>query len=131
MDIATGAPEHSILNVPVHADCHWGNWFVAERHVTVLLDFEWARCGEPLDDWFFLVRFSGRHMEDVLNVIARDTATPHEAVRAGCEVREAAHLASDLFFALQHPGANTRIAKERLQPLDELVVGRYWWRPRR
>jgi len=44
--------------VPVHADCHWGNWLVHERTVTALLDFEWARFGEPADDWLFLAGFS-------------------------------------------------------------------------
>lgn len=42
--------------VPVHEDCHWGNWLVRDRNVTALLDFERARFGEPADDWFFLGR---------------------------------------------------------------------------
>jgi hypothetical protein len=46
--------------------------------VTALLDFEWARFGEPADDWFFLARFSGPHMEAVLDVIARATAASVE-----------------------------------------------------
>jgi aminoglycoside phosphotransferase (APT) family kinase protein len=56
--IAEGAP-HARAVVPVHADCHWGNWLASGRSVTALLDFEWARFGEPADDWFFLARFAG------------------------------------------------------------------------
>jgi hypothetical protein len=96
--------------------------------VTALLDFEWARFGEPADDWFFLVRFSGPHMEAVLDVIARATTTPGETLRAECEVREASHLASDLRFALDRSGPPARMAAVRLRALEELVVGRYWWR---
>lgn len=115
--------------VPVHADCHWGNWLAHDRRVTALLDFEWARFGEPLDDWFFLIRFSGLHKETVLDVIALATATPEEVLRAGCEIREAAYLASDLRIALERGEASGRMAAERLLALDELVVGRSWWRP--
>ncbi|MFE9399221.1 phosphotransferase [Streptomyces flavidovirens] len=94
--IAKRAPLHARAVVPVHADCHWGNWLARGRSVTALLDFEWARFGEPVDDWFFLARFSGPHMETVLDVIARATATSLETLRAECEVREATYLASDL-----------------------------------
>jgi hypothetical protein len=96
--------------------------------VTALLDFEWARFGEPADDWFFLVRFSGPHMETVLDVIARATATSPETLRTECEVRDATHLASDLRIAMEHPGAHAPMAAVRLRGLEELVVGRYWWR---
>jgi aminoglycoside phosphotransferase (APT) family kinase protein len=51
--IADSAPPHARAIVPVHADCHWGNWLASEGSVTALLDFEWARFGEPADDWFF------------------------------------------------------------------------------
>ncbi|MFE4632629.1 hypothetical protein ACFRJ1_04505 [Streptomyces sp. NPDC056773] len=125
--IAEHAPAQARTDVPVHADCHWDNWLARGRSVTALLDFEWARFGEPLDDWFFLARFSGPHMETVLDVIARATGTPPEALRAGCEVREAAHLAADLRLALEHPGVHTGMAADRLRSLEELVVGRYWW----
>jgi hypothetical protein len=114
--------------VPVHADCHWGNWLAFNRRVTALLDFEWARFGEPTDDWFFLARFSGPHMETVLDVIARATTIPLEALRAQCEVREAAHLASDLRLALERPDFPSGMAADRLRGLEELIVGRYWWR---
>jgi aminoglycoside phosphotransferase (APT) family kinase protein len=126
--IVEGAPLHARAVVPVHADCHWGNWLVYDRSVTALLDFEWARFGEPADDWFFLARFSGPHMETVLDVIARATTTSLETLRAECEVRDAAYLASDLRAALDHPGARAPMAADRLRGLEELIDGRYWWR---
>ena len=126
--IAERAPLHARAVVPVHADCHWGNWLVYDRSVTALLDFEWARFGEPADDWFFLARFSGPHMETVLDVISGTTATSLETLRAECEVRDAAYLASDLRAALDHPGARAPMAADRLRGLEELIDGRYWWR---
>ena len=126
--IAERAPLHARAVVPVHADCHWGNWLASDRSVTALLDFEWARFGEPADDWFFLARFSGPHMETVLDVIARATTTSLETLRAECELREAAHLASDLRAALERPGARAPMAADRLRGLEELIDGHYWWR---
>jgi aminoglycoside phosphotransferase (APT) family kinase protein len=126
--IAERAPLQAQAVVPVHADCHWGNWLASDRSVTALLDFEWARLGEPLDDWFFLVRFSGPHMETVLDVIACTTNTSIETLRAGCEVREAAYLASDLRIALERSDGSGRMAAERLHALEELIIGHYWWR---
>jgi hypothetical protein len=126
--IAERAPLRARAVVPVHADCHWGNWLACGRSVTALLDFEWARFGEPADDWFFLARFSGPHMETALDVIARATTTSPETLRAQCEVREAAHLASDLRVALDHPGARAPMAADRLRGLEELIDGHYWWR---
>jgi hypothetical protein len=126
--IAERAPLHARAVVPVHADCHWGNWLAHDRSVTALLDFEWARFGEPADDWFFLARFSGPHTETVLDVIARATTTPAETLRAQCEVRDAAYLAFDLRAALDHPGARAPKAADRLRGLEELIDGRYWWR---
>ncbi len=126
--IAERAPLHARAVVPVHADCHWGNWLARDRTVTALLDFEWARFGEPADDWFFLARFSGPHMETVLDVIARATTTSPETLRAECEVREAAYLASDLAIALEHPDARSPMAADRLLGLEELIDGRCWWR---
>ena len=127
MAIAERAPLHASAVVPVHADCHWGNWLARDRSVTALLDFEWARFGEPADDWFFLARFSGRHMEAVLDVIARETTTSAETLRAQCEVRDAAYLAADLRLAFEHPGFPAEVAGDRLRGLEELIVGRYWW----
>ena len=134
--IAEQAPLRARVVVPVHADCHWGNWLAQGRKVTALLDFEWARFGEPVDDWFFLARFSGPHVETVLDVVARATATSLETLRAECEVREANHVVSDLRLALEDPEPSTRTASERmvadrLGRLQELVVGRCWWRDTR
>ncbi|MFF4653800.1 phosphotransferase family protein [Streptomyces sp. NPDC001380] len=129
--IAARAPQHARAAVPVHADCHWGNWLAHQGGVTALLDFEWARFGEPADDWIFLARFSGAHMEAVLDVIAGATETCLEELRAQCEVREAAYLASDLRIALEQPDTSERMAADRLQALEELVVGRIWWGPTR
>ena len=126
--IAERAPLRARAVVPVHADCHWGNWLARGRSVTALLDFEWARFGEPADDWFFLARFSGPHMETVLDVIARATTTSPETLRAQCEVREAAHLASDLRAAIGHPDTHAQMAADRLRELTELIDGHYWWR---
>ena len=126
--IAERAPLRARAAVPVHADCHWGNWLACDRRVTALLDFEWARFGEPADDWFFLARFSGPHRETVLDVIARATAASPDTLRAECEVREAAYLASDLRVALDRPQAPAPMAADRLRGLEELIVGRYWWR---
>lgn len=124
--IAERAPLRARATVPVHADCHWGNWLACDRSVTALLDFEWARFGEPIDDWFFLARFSGPHLAAVLDVIARATATSPQTLRAQCEVREASYLASDLRIALDRPGAPAPMAAARLHGLEELIVGRHW-----
>ena len=129
--IAERAPLHARAVVPVHADCHWGNWLACDRSVTTLLDFEWARFGEPADDWFFLARFSGPHMEAVLDVIARATTTSPETLRAECEVRDAAGLASDLRAAIGHPDTHAQMAADRLRELTELIDGHYWWRHNR
>ena len=126
--IAGRAPLRARAIVPVHADCHWGNWLARGHSVTALLDFEWARFGEPADDWFFLARFAGPHTEAVLGIIARAAATSLEALRAQCEVREAAYLTSDLRAALERPGFPDRMAADRLRGLEELITGRYWWR---
>jgi hypothetical protein len=63
-----------------------------------------------------------------LSVIARATTNSAETLRAQCEVREANHLASDLRIALDHRDARPRMAADRLRALEELIVGRYWWR---
>jgi aminoglycoside phosphotransferase (APT) family kinase protein len=126
--IADRAPLAAQTVVPVHADCHWDNWLAREGIVTALLDFEWARFGEPADDWLFLARFSGPHADVVLDVIADATATGRETLRAQCEVREAAHLASDLRSGLERPGPRAAMIADRLRALAELIDGRYWWR---
>jgi hypothetical protein len=72
--------------------------------------------GEPLDHGGFVSQ------------AARATATPVETLRAQCEIRDAAYLASDLRVALERPGFPARMAANRLRGLEELIVGRYWWR---
>jgi aminoglycoside phosphotransferase (APT) family kinase protein len=124
---AERAPLSERTAMPVHADCHWGNWLARDQRVTALLDFEWARFGEPADDWFFLIRFSGRHREAVLDVVARATTTSQETLRAECEVREASYLVSDIRVGLERPGAPSPPTADRLHALEELIVGRSWW----
>jgi hypothetical protein len=67
-------------------------------------------------------------MEVVLDAIAHATAIPVEFLRAECEVREAAHLVSDLRIALERADIHSPRAVGRLRGLQELIVGRYWWR---
>ncbi len=126
--IAERSPIRATAGVPVHADCHWGNWLASDGKTTALLDFEWARFGEPVDDWFFLLRFSGRHMEAVLDVIAGETGSSRELLRAQCEIREAAYLVSDLCGALERGDTLSPMVSDRLRGLEQLVVERYWWR---
>ncbi|SFR30001.1 Phosphotransferase enzyme family protein [Lentzea waywayandensis] len=114
--IAARAPEHARNTVPVHADCHWGNWLANGTELTALLDFEWARFGDPLDDWFFLARFSGLHMHAVLDVISDATEVPLNVLRVECEAREASHLIADLPF---DPAGVLKL-------LEQLVAG-IWW----
>jgi aminoglycoside phosphotransferase (APT) family kinase protein len=131
--IAERAPLPAQTTLPVHADCHWGNWLACEQTLTALLDFEWARFGEPVDDWFFLIRFSGPHRQAVLDVIAGATATAPEALRAQCEVREASYLASDLRLALERPATSAGTAayslRDLLAALEDVIIERSWWRP--
>lgn len=129
--IADRAPQHAERVVPVHADCHWGNWLVHDKSVTALLDFEWARFGEPAEDWMFLSRFSGPHMQTVLNVITEITATPLATLRAACEVREAAYVISDLRLKLQDLHGTAPSTARNIRELEEIVIDRSWWRPDR
>jgi aminoglycoside phosphotransferase (APT) family kinase protein len=129
--IAEHAPLEPRTVVPVHADCHWGNWLVGDHGVTALLDFEWARFGEPVDDWFFLARFSGPHQDSVLGIISDVTTKSRDELRAECEVREAAYLTSDLLVALRSQDASPPVALEILRDLENLVVNRTWWRAAR
>ncbi|MCU1352528.1 MAG: Phosphotransferase enzyme family protein [Acidimicrobiales bacterium] len=129
--IAKRAPREPEIAVPVHADCHWGNWLVDDRGVVCLLDFEWARFGDPVDDWFFLARFSGPHQTRILEDIAQLTATPTDALRAACELRESCYLTSDLLVALQTREPPSSVAASLVRDLEEAVVHRRWWRARR
>jgi hypothetical protein len=64
----------------------------------------------------------------VLEVIADATATPLTTLRAACEVREAAHLTSDLRLALEATSGRAREAADAIVgELRELVVARSWW----
>jgi hypothetical protein len=128
--IAQHAPEHARTDIPVHADCDWGNWLADDRRVTALLDFERARLGEPADDWVLLAATSGPHLETVLDMITDATTTSPEALRAECEVRDAAFIAGDLRLALEQPQAPAWIG-ERLRDLERLIDGRRWWGPSR
>ena len=122
--IAADAPARAATTVPVHADCFWDNWLANGHTVTALLDFEWARFGTPMDDWFFLIRFSGQHLADVLDLVAETTSTPKDVLRAECEAREAHFLAYDLHYALEH---EPRMAADRLRDLEQLIVDHRWW----
>ncbi|MEU4623255.1 phosphotransferase [Actinoplanes sp. NPDC023801] len=125
--IAANAPDRARTVVPVHADCHWGNWLATGDRLTTLLDFEWARFGEPLDDWFFVISLSGPHQDAVLDVVARETATSPGDLRAACEVRHATYLASDILLALTTPDdVPAGLLTDRLTGLEELIRDRPW-----
>jgi hypothetical protein len=126
-EIAARAPRRVHADVPVHADCHWANWLADGSEVTALLDFEWARFGDPLDDWFFLLAFSGPHLAVVLDVVSRATGISPDELRAACEVRSAGYLASDLRLAARE--RNAAMAADRLKRLEEVVIGRRWRTP--
>ncbi|MCE6995980.1 phosphotransferase [Saccharothrix sp. S26] len=123
--IADHAPERAGTDVPVHGDCYWDNWLADGDTITALLDFEWARFGEPTDDWFFLIRFSGPHTGIVLDVVASATGIPADVLRADCEVREAGHVVTDVRLGLENdPAAGVGTIGD----LEQLVIGRFWWR---
>ena len=123
--IADRAPLHLRTDVPVHADCDWGNWLAGDHGITALLDFERARLGEPADDWVLLAAASGPHLDIVLDVIAQATMTAPEAIRAECELRDAAFVAEDIRLALEQPDMPTWTAN-RVRDLEGLVAGRRW-----
>jgi hypothetical protein len=79
--IAEQAPLHAQTAVSVHADCHWGNWLAYDGSVTALLDFEWARFSEPVDDsvTFSLTEMSQRPRETSLVVVLRRGANRSSA----------------------------------------------------
>ncbi len=124
--IADRAPLHLRAEVPVHADGDWGNWLAHEHDITALMDFERARMGEPADDWVLLALGSGPHVDLVLDVIAEATATDPEALRAACELRDAAVIAEDLRSALEQSDPPPSTAD-----LERLITGRFWWQPTR
>ncbi|MFC4071485.1 phosphotransferase family protein [Actinoplanes subglobosus] len=126
--LAAGAPERSGAHIPVHADCHWGNWLATGATVTVLLDFEWARFGDPLDDWFFLIADSGRHRRAVLAVVSEATGLSPDELTAACEIRHANYLAADIRLALSDPAAHGALLAPRLDQLSEVIGCRTWWK---
>ncbi|MCP2323395.1 hypothetical protein HDA40_001902 [Hamadaea flava] len=126
--IAQNAPLHAEFDTPVHADCDWGNWLADDQNVTALLDFERARFGAPADDWVLLAATSGPHIALVLDVIAEQTASSPEILRAACELRDAAFLAEDLRYALELPAPPPWMAR-RVRELEGLVLGQRWWQP--
>jgi aminoglycoside phosphotransferase (APT) family kinase protein len=125
MAIAQCAPEHARADVPVHADCDWGNWLARDRSVTALLDFERARFGEPADDWVLLAVTSGPHLDIVVDAIAEVTTIGPDVLRAECEFRDAALIADDIRYALEQPNAPAGLA-HRVRDLEGLVLGRRW-----
>ncbi|MFC0623398.1 phosphotransferase [Kribbella deserti] len=126
--IAAGAPIGTSTDVPVHADCFWDNWLVDGGEITALLDFEWARYGEPVDDYFFLIALSGEHDLTVLDVVALETGIPSDDLRAACEARSASYLASDVLLALTRSDVRPGLLADRLAALDDVVAG-HWWQP--
>ncbi|MEU4690933.1 phosphotransferase [Actinoplanes sp. NPDC023714] len=122
LSIAGRAPERAATTTPVHADCHWGNWLACDGTLTALLDFEWARFGEPMDDWFFVIADSGAHTTAVLDAVAGETGLPEDHLRAACEVREANYLAADIRIA------GGELLRKRVSRLHEVVADRFWWR---
>jgi aminoglycoside phosphotransferase len=121
--IANRAPDRLGAAVVVHGDCDWENWLADGDTVTALLDFESARLAEPIDDWFFLIRFSGSHMDAVLDVVTEHTAMSEDELRAGCELRNASYVLSDVRLRLE--GFNVGVGS--VSDLVEIVDGRYWW----
>jgi hypothetical protein len=126
--IAADAPASAQVDVPVHADCFWDNWLVDNGKLTALLDFEWARFGEPLDDYFFLIALSGEHDLTVLNVVAQESGIPSDVLRTACETRSANYLVSDILLALTRSDVRADLLGRRLSSLEEVVVGRRWQR---
>lgn len=126
--IAGRAPLLLRAEVPVHADCDWGNWLAHGHDVTALLDFERARFGAPADDWVLLAVTAGPHLGLVVDAIAAATGTAAEAVRSACELRDAAFIAEDIRSALERPGPAAWPA-QRIRDLEGLVAGRRWWNP--
>ncbi|GIE74803.1 hypothetical protein Aph02nite_07530 [Actinoplanes philippinensis] len=126
--LAGDAPEHVPTTVPVHADCHWGNWLADGDVITALLDFEWARFGDPMDDWFFVIADSGPHRLTVLDVVAGATGTTPDELRAACELRHASHLAADARLAVTDPATHGALLTVRLEQLQEVIGRRTWWK---
>lgn len=126
--IAADAPAAAQADIPVHADCFWENWLADNGKLTALLDFEWARFGEPVDDYFFLIALSGEHDLTVLNAVSQESGISPDDLRAACETRSASYLASDILLALTRSDVPADLLARRLSSLEEVVVGRRWQR---
>lgn len=126
--VAEGAPLEARTDVPVHADCYWDNWLASDGELTALLDFEWARFGDPRDDYFFLISFSGEHLTTVLDVVAHESGISSEALRKECEVRQANFVVSDILLALTVDECDLphQLLARRLASLEQLIVGQRW-----
>ncbi|MFE2756357.1 hypothetical protein ACFXGA_30600 [Actinosynnema sp. NPDC059335] len=61
----------------------------------------------------------------MLDVVAAATGTPSEVLRAGCEIREASHVVTDVRLGLE---GDPEAGVGTIGDLEELVIGRYWWR---
>ncbi|WP_169792432.1 phosphotransferase family protein [Actinoplanes rectilineatus] len=122
--IAQEAPVASPVTVPVHADCHWGNWLADGGRLTALLDFEWARFGDPLDDWFFLIGGPGPHQDAARDVVARETGIAPDVLAAQCEVRHAAYLVADILLGVTGSGLPETIFQQRVESLAGLTAAR-------
>jgi hypothetical protein len=108
--IAENAPLYAEADVAVHADCDWGNWLA--------------------DDQALLAVTSGPHLALVVDVIAEQTASSPDTLRAECEIRDAAFIADDLRHALELPDVPPGMTR-RVRDLEGLVIGRRWWQPAR
>jgi hypothetical protein len=53
---------------------------------------------------------SGAHLQTILDVVARETTTAPEVLRAECELREATYLASDIRLAITHPNRRAQMS---------------------
>jgi hypothetical protein len=126
--IAADASAAARADIPVHADCFWDNWLADNGQLTALLDFEWARFGEPLDDYFFLIALSGEHDLTVLNAVSQESGISPDILRTACETRSASYLASDILLALTRSDVRPDLLARRLSSLEEVVIGRRWQR---
>lgn len=128
LTIADESPLAARTDVPVHADCYWENWLARNGRLTSLLDFEWARFGDPLDDYFFLISFSGEHQAAVMDVVAEWAGMPRQTLARECEVRQASLVVSDILLALTNPESDLpkQLLARRLASLEQLVIGQRW-----
>ncbi|WP_027341122.1 phosphotransferase family protein [Hamadaea tsunoensis] len=122
--IAASAPSDGPAATPVHADADWGNWLVDGPDVSALLDFERARYGVPADDWILLAVTSGPHLGAVLGAIVDLTGADPLVLRAECELRDAAHIAGDVAYALEEEKVPGWLAA-RIGHLERLAAGRW------